>query len=103
MYVAGAKVVSLEPNTIGDIFDNILTVGELTGADEKAKNVVEGLKNRLDAYVKRRRMLDRVRGFLCWNGSNRLSRPVTGCPSRSKRPAGSRCLARRVNVRHDNL
>jgi len=48
MYVAGAKVVSLEPNTIGDIFDNILMVGELTGADEKAKNVVDGLRNRLE-------------------------------------------------------
>jgi iron complex transport system substrate-binding protein len=48
MYVAGAKVVSLEPNTIGDIFDNILMVGELTGADEKAKNVVDGLKGRLE-------------------------------------------------------
>ena len=45
MYVAGAKVVSLEPNTIGDIFDNILMVGELTGADEKAKNVVDGLND----------------------------------------------------------
>jgi iron complex transport system substrate-binding protein len=48
MYVAGAKVVSLEPNTIGDIFDNILMVGELTGAGEKAKNVVDGLKDRLE-------------------------------------------------------
>jgi iron complex transport system substrate-binding protein len=48
MYVAGAKVVSLEPNTIGDIFDNILMVGELTGAGEKAKNVVDGLKTRLE-------------------------------------------------------
>lgn len=27
IYVADAKVVSLEPNTIGDIFDNIKTVG----------------------------------------------------------------------------
>lgn len=49
MYAAGAKVVSLEPNTIGDIFENILTIGELTGADEKAKTVVEGLQGRLDA------------------------------------------------------
>ena len=49
IYAAGARVVSLEPNTIGDIFDNILMVGELTGADEKAKNVVEGLNNRLEA------------------------------------------------------
>lgn len=48
MYVAGARVVSLEPNTIADIFDNILTVGELAGAGENAENVVNGLKSRLD-------------------------------------------------------
>jgi len=48
MYVAGAKVVSLEPNTIGDIFDNILMVGDLTGAGEKAQDVVDGLNNRLE-------------------------------------------------------
>ncbi len=40
MYVADAKVVSLEPNTIGDIFENIKTVGELSGVSEKANQVV---------------------------------------------------------------
>lgn len=37
MYVADAQVVSLEPNTIGDIFDNIKLVGELTNRMEKAE------------------------------------------------------------------
>ncbi len=40
MYVADAKVVSFEPNTIEDIFDNIKTVGELCGVAEKADEVV---------------------------------------------------------------
>ncbi|MCD9189319.1 MAG: cobalamin-binding protein [Pyrinomonadaceae bacterium] len=48
MYVADAKVVSLEPNTIADIFENIKLVGELTGRTEKAAEVVENLQNRLD-------------------------------------------------------
>ena len=48
MYVADAKVVSLEPNTIEDILENIKTVGELCGVSEKAWEVVENLKNRLD-------------------------------------------------------
>lgn len=48
MYVADAKVVSLEPNTIEDIFENIKTIGELTGTSEKAKEVVQSLQNRLD-------------------------------------------------------
>jgi iron complex transport system substrate-binding protein len=48
MYVADAKVVSLEPNTIGDIFDNILTVGDLAGVPDIAQEVVSGLQARLD-------------------------------------------------------
>ncbi len=53
MYVAGATVVSLEPNTISDIFDNIKTVAELAGVAEKGKSVVEDLQNRLDTIQKR--------------------------------------------------
>lgn len=49
MYVADATVVSLEPNTIADIFDNIKTVGNLCGVKEKAAQVVNDLQNRLDA------------------------------------------------------
>ena len=48
MYVADAQVVSLEPNTISDIFDNIKLVGELTNTTEKAEEVVQNLQNRLD-------------------------------------------------------
>ncbi len=48
IFVADAKVVSLEPNTIADIFDNIKTVGELCGVSETAEKVVANLKNRLD-------------------------------------------------------
>ncbi|MGQ0542580.1 MAG: cobalamin-binding protein [Blastocatellia bacterium] len=49
MYAAKATVVSLEPNTIEDVFSNILTVGELANAATEAKKVVEDLRNRLDA------------------------------------------------------
>jgi iron complex transport system substrate-binding protein len=55
-YVADARVVSLEPNTIADIFDNIKFVGELCGVAEKAVEVVEKLQNRLDAL--RRKVAD---------------------------------------------
>ncbi|HSK73792.1 MAG TPA: cobalamin-binding protein, partial [Pyrinomonadaceae bacterium] len=48
MYVADAKVVSLEPNTMADIFENIKTVSELCGVAEKAVEVVGNLQNRLD-------------------------------------------------------
>ena len=48
MYVSDAQVVSLEPNTIEDIFENMKTVGDLTGTKEKAEKVVNELENRLD-------------------------------------------------------
>jgi len=48
MYVANAQVVSLEPNTIGDIFENIKTVGELAGVTDRAKQLIAELQNRLD-------------------------------------------------------
>jgi iron complex transport system substrate-binding protein len=53
MYVADAKVVSLEPNTIADIFENIKTIGELTDRKEKAETVVADLQNRLDKIQER--------------------------------------------------
>ncbi len=53
MYVADATVVSLEPNTISDIFANIKTVGDFCGVPERAAEVVENLQNRLDKIKER--------------------------------------------------
>jgi iron complex transport system substrate-binding protein len=48
IYVAEAQVVSLEPNTIEDIFENIKTVGEICGVSDKANEVVADLQKRLE-------------------------------------------------------
>ncbi|MDQ1591505.1 MAG: iron complex transport system substrate-binding protein [Pyrinomonadaceae bacterium] len=48
---AGVRVVSLEPNTIADIFANIRTVGALTGREAEAEQVVGELATRLDALA----------------------------------------------------
>src|SRR2546427_7731007 len=40
MFDAEVKVVSLEPNTIADIFDNIRMVGDLTGRKSEADRLV---------------------------------------------------------------
>ena len=53
IYVADAQIVSLEPDTIGDIFDNIKMVGELTGTISKAEEVVAELKSRLETVRKK--------------------------------------------------
>jgi iron complex transport system substrate-binding protein len=48
VYAADATVVSLEPNTIDDIFDNVITVGELTGTKEKAEELVASYRQRIE-------------------------------------------------------
>lgn len=48
LFEAGVRVVSLEPNTIGDIFENILMVGDLTGLKVEAEKLVSDLNRRLD-------------------------------------------------------
>ena len=49
VYAADATVLSLEPHTIEDIFANIKTVGELTGTSAKAAEVVDNLRQRIEA------------------------------------------------------
>jgi iron complex transport system substrate-binding protein len=48
MFEADVRVVSLEPNTITDIFDNIRMVGELTDRRSEAGKLVDSLQARLD-------------------------------------------------------
>jgi iron complex transport system substrate-binding protein len=48
---ANARVVSLEPNTIADIFANIRAVGSLTDREAEAEILVGELATRLDALA----------------------------------------------------
>jgi iron complex transport system substrate-binding protein len=47
-FEADVKVVSLEPNTIADIFANIRMVGELAGRENEADELIRTLTARLD-------------------------------------------------------
>ena len=51
LFETDVRVVSLEPNTIEDIFSNIRTVGSLTGRESEAEQVVAELATRLDALA----------------------------------------------------
>ncbi|HZG50594.1 MAG TPA: cobalamin-binding protein [Pyrinomonadaceae bacterium] len=51
LFERDVRVVSLEPNTIADIFSNIRTVGGLTGREAEAEQVVAELATRLDALA----------------------------------------------------
>ena len=42
------RIVSLEPNNLGQILDNILTVGEVTGQEDRARAVTLSLQERID-------------------------------------------------------
>ena len=46
----GLTVITLEPQTMADIMDNILMVGKLTGRETEASQLVEDLESRID-YV----------------------------------------------------
>jgi iron complex transport system substrate-binding protein len=51
MFDAEARVVSLEPENVRDIFENVRTVGALTGREAEAESLVNNLTSRLDALA----------------------------------------------------
>jgi len=59
MFAADVKVVSLEPKTIEDIFENIRTVGELTGQATEAGQLIGSLNARLDRLKEKTASLNR--------------------------------------------
>ena len=47
------EVLSLDPQLLGDVINNIRTVGRATGAEEKADVIAEGLEARVEAVAAR--------------------------------------------------
>src|SRR3984893_235580 len=64
MFGAELRVVSLEPNTIADIFDNICMVGELTGRKSEADRLADELNGRIARVKNVTATLDRHRRTL---------------------------------------
>ena len=48
-----AEVVTLDPHTLDDVLDTVLTVGQRTGARQQAEHLVAGLRQRLAAVSER--------------------------------------------------
>jgi len=59
MFETEVRVVSLEPNTIADIFVNIKSVGELVGRSDQAATLVKRLEDRLAAVTASLSAIDR--------------------------------------------
>ena len=59
MFESEARVISLEPNTIADIFENIRTVGELTDRKAQADQLISELTARLDRIKEKSSSINR--------------------------------------------
>ena len=57
------RIVSLEPNSLNDVFETILLIGELAGCKDAAENNVRGLKSRIDRVRQRVQGLRRPRVY----------------------------------------
>jgi len=51
-------LVSLEPNALEDVWDDITRVGEALGAADRAERLIDDLKSRMDDIVQRTHWLD---------------------------------------------
>jgi iron complex transport system substrate-binding protein len=49
---SSAKVIALEPMSLDGVFDTIRQVGDATGTDERAEDVIAGLIGRLEALAR---------------------------------------------------
>ena len=77
------KIVSLEPNNLEDILENILLVGKMTDKMRQAQNLTSHLRDRIDAVKSRtRNVSDRPRVFFMewlqppWAGGHWIPRMV---------------------------
>jgi iron complex transport system substrate-binding protein len=91
IYVADARVVSLEPNTIGDILDNILTVGGLTDTSGTAETVVSDLRDRLKRLQEKTSALENKPGVFMLEWLEPPFAPGHWVPEQVD-IAGGRCL-----------
>jgi iron complex transport system substrate-binding protein len=58
-----AQVLSLDPNTVGEILENIEQVGRATGTEPQAKELVDGLAARIDRVRQTAAGLPSIRTF----------------------------------------
>jgi iron complex transport system substrate-binding protein len=58
-----SEVISMDPNSLEEILDSFLEVGRATGTEPKAKELVESLRERIDAVRARTARLPEIRTF----------------------------------------
>lgn len=55
-YICNAKIISLKPETLNDIFNDIQTIGKSTNKETEAKGLIKNLKERTD-YIREKTKL----------------------------------------------
>jgi len=93
-----AEVVSLDPSSLADVLDCVLQVGRAAGVQERAGEVVAGLRDRL-ARVQAAVEGWNDPGCSRWNGAIRRSTAATGCRRCCRSPGRRRCLPLRAPPR----
>jgi iron complex transport system substrate-binding protein len=58
-----AEVVSMDPHTLEEVLQSFIDVGAATGTEDRAKELVEGLRARIDAVRSRIARLPTIRTF----------------------------------------
>jgi iron complex transport system substrate-binding protein len=58
-----ARVVSMDPTSLQEILESFIDVGRATGAEERARELVAGLRERIDAVKARAARLPTIRTF----------------------------------------
>ncbi len=56
-----SKVLSLDPHTLDEVLESIIAVGRATGAEDRAKDLCEGLRRRIEAVRRRAMPLPTIR------------------------------------------
>jgi iron complex transport system substrate-binding protein len=72
----GVKILVLAPRTLDDIYRNILLIGRLVGAEERAQGLVDGMRRRVAEVLAKVRGAPRPRVFVELDGSD-PNRPYT--------------------------
>ena len=93
-----AEVISLDPSSLEEVLDGVLQVGKAAGAEQRAHEVVAGLRDRLASV---QGAMEGLSGPGCspWSGAIRRTTAGTGCQRCCRLPVASRCWPVRVPCR----
>jgi len=98
IFVSDSTVVSLEPNTISDIFDSMIAVGVLADAEENALRIVDEFRRRIETIREKTSSISERPGVFMLEWLEPPFAPGHWVPEQVE-IAGGRCLLGRAGQR----